>query len=177
LPDRDADSAGRFEREVMPHLDSAYNLARWLTGSDVDAEDVMQEAAMRALRFTGGLRSADDARAWLLQIVRNTSYTWLRKNRRYVELPDNHDAVDPQAGPDELLLHEVTAADLRLALEQLPPEFREVLVLRELDELSYREIAGVAGVPMGTVMSRLARARAELRGTLSTLAKRSTSRG
>lgn len=168
MSDRD-ERAGRFERDVVPHLDSAYNLARWLTGNDADAEDVMQDAAMRAFRFAHELRSADEARAWLLQIVRNASYTWLGKMRRYVALPDDAEAVDPEAGPEERLHQEATAGQLRLAMERLAPEFREVLVLREIDEMSYDEIARVAGIPMGTVMSRLARARAHLRRRLSIL--------
>ena len=171
MSDRDADSVRRFEREVVPHLDSAYNLARWLTGNDADAEDIMQEAAMRAFRFSSGRRSADDARAWLLQIVRNASYTWLRKTSRYVELPGGFDVADPERSPEERLRENVTAAQLRTEIERLSPEFREVIVLREIDEISYQEIADVAGIPMGTVMSRLARARAQVRDRLSTVTK------
>jgi RNA polymerase sigma-70 factor (ECF subfamily) len=153
----------QFERVVMPHLDAAYNLARWLAGNDHDAEDIAQEACVRAFRFIGGHRGGD-ARAWLLAIVRNTAFTWLKKNRppAVVSFSDDEFAEieDQKAGT-----HSFCAADkhqLRAALEALPLEFREVIVLRELEGLSYKEIAGIAEVPVGTVMSRLARARRQL---------------
>jgi len=162
----------RFERIVLPHLDAAYNLARWLLHSGQDAEDVVQEAMMRAFRSLDGCREAT-ARPWVLRIVRNAAWDWLKTNADarttgFADLnPDDGDgaafvddaftspAVDPEcamlAESDRLLLDEMIAA--------LPPGFREVVVLRELEELSYKEIAEIAGIPIGTVMSRLARAR------------------
>ena len=158
----------RFEQAVLPHLDAAYNLARWLTRNDADAQDVVQEAALRAFKFFGGFRGGD-ARAWLLTIVRNACYTWLQKNRAH-ELAT---AFDEEAhgvtgdNPETLLLEKVDSQSLKQALEELPAEFREVVILRELEGLSYKEIAGVACVPVGTVMSRLARARKRLQLRLS----------
>ncbi len=152
----------RFEGEILPHLDAAHNLARWLAGNDADAADVVQEACVRALSFFEGFRGGD-ARAWLLQIVRNTCYTWLRRNRRAdTEALDEgaHRAPAGAAGTPERMI-------LREAMASLPVEFREVLVLRELEGLSYKEIAHVAGIPMGTVMSRIARARKQLRERLA----------
>jgi len=151
----------RFEREILPHLDAAHNLARWLTGNDADAADVVQEASVRALSFFDGFRGGD-ARAWLLQIVRNTCYTWLRRNRdASTAVLDEavHGSPGSGAGPERLMVQQAIAA--------LPEEFREALVLREIEGLSYKEIAHVAGVPIGTVMSRLARARKMLRASLS----------
>jgi RNA polymerase sigma-70 factor (ECF subfamily) len=147
----------------MPHLDAAYNLARWLAGNDHDAADIVQDACVRAFRFAGNCSGAN-ARAWLLTIVRNTAFTWLKKNRpralvsigddELAEIEDTNRAADTFHGAD--------ANVLRVALEALPLEFREALVLRELEGCSYKEIADVAGVPVGTVMSRLARARRQL---------------
>lgn len=157
--------AMNFEEAVMPHLDAAYNLARWLTRNEADAQDMVQEAYLRALRFFGGFRGTE-ARAWLLTIVRNTCYTWLRRNRS-PELSCEFDEVvlaRESEGPDPET-EQVTKARAQLvneAIEKLPIEFREVVVLRELEELSYKEIAVVLGVPIGTVMSRLARARKRL---------------
>jgi len=154
-----------FEEAVMPHLDAAYNLARWLTKNEADAQDMVQEAYLRALRFFGGFRGTE-ARAWLLTIVRNTCYTWLRRNRS-PELSCEFDEVvlaRESEGPDPEM-EQVMKARAQLvteATEKLPIEFREVVVLRELEELSYKEIAVVLGVPIGTVMSRLARARKRL---------------
>ncbi|MHB8534791.1 MAG: sigma-70 family RNA polymerase sigma factor [Sulfuricaulis sp.] len=165
------DHAQRFEELALPHLDAAYNLARWLTRNDHDANDVVQEAYMRAFRFFGGFHG-DNARSWLLAIVRNTCYTWLQQNRGWhanTSLDELLDAgtadavlasVEPsEEGPERHLLREDDRALVNRALEQLPEEFREVLVLKELEDLSYREIAAVTGVPLGTVMSRLSRAR------------------
>ncbi|PYK10914.1 MAG: RNA polymerase subunit sigma [Verrucomicrobia bacterium] len=129
-----------FERQVLPHLDAAYNLARFLLRNDRDAEDVVQEAALRAFRFFESFRG-ENSRAWFLSIVRNTSFTVLKSNRM-----DESSVV---------------------AIVQLPPEFREAITLRELEGFSYKEIADVAGVPIGTVMSRLARARRQLQMILS----------
>lgn len=154
-----------FERDILPHLDAAYNLARWLTRNDHDAEDVVQEAYLRAFKFYGGFHGGN-GRVWLLKIVRNTCYTWLQQNRKREvamdleeELPFlESDAPDPEA----VLLQEIDNQMLRRALEELPVEFREIVVLRELEGLSYKEIADLAGLPLGTVMSRLARARKRL---------------
>lgn len=154
----------RFERIVMPHLDAGYNLARWLTRDDHDAADIVQEAYLRALRSFAGYRGGD-ARSWLLTIVRNTSYTWLRQNRAAeLAAPDPLDesaelAADPASEPEVQFLRSADRRLLQAALEALPAEFREALVLRELEGLSYKEIADVVDAPLGTVMSRLARAR------------------
>ncbi|MGA7990254.1 MAG: sigma-70 family RNA polymerase sigma factor [Thermoanaerobaculia bacterium] len=166
---REVDPKGDFERIVLPLLPSAYNLARWLTRNDHDADDVVQEAFLRAYRFFPSLRSAD-ARAWLLSIVRNTCWTWLRVNRARevaATIDDDAEPVDGAASAEEDLVRRADGARLARALEELPAEFREVIVLRELEEMSYREIADVAGIPMGTVMSRLARARRRLQAALA----------
>jgi RNA polymerase sigma factor (sigma-70 family) len=163
------DSSQRFEWLLMPHLGAAYNLARWLTRSEHDADDVVQDAYLRAFRGFSGYRGGD-ARTWLLRIVRNTSYTWLRQRRGETvsedadelgELPD-YDAVDPEAQ----LIGQADAARVRTALDTLPVELREAVVLRELEGLSYKEIAEVADVPLGTVMSRLSRGRKYLERAL-----------
>ena len=154
-----------FEEAVMPHMDAAYNLARWLTRNDADAQDMVQEAYLRALRFFSGFRGTD-AKAWLLTIVRNTCYTWLRRNRSpelscdFDELVQAREAEGPDPETEQLM--KAQARLVNEAIEKLPIEFREVVVLRELEELSYKEIAVVLGVPIGTVMSRLARARKRL---------------
>jgi RNA polymerase sigma-70 factor (ECF subfamily) len=161
----------RFEELALPHLDAAYNLARWLTRNDHDARDVVQEAYLRAFKFFDGFHG-DNARSWLLAIVRNTCYTWLQQNRglhvnvSLDELLDSGDAhasitvAEPsEEGPEKLMLREDNLAMVNRLLAQLPEEFREVIVLRELEDLTYREIAAVTGVPLGTVMSRLSRAR------------------
>jgi RNA polymerase sigma factor (sigma-70 family) len=159
-----------FEEAVLPHLDAAYNLARWLTRNTQDAEDVVQEAYLRAFRFFGGFRGGN-ARTWLLKIVRNTCYTWLRQNRaQQVSDPfDEEVHTDPaeSQNPETLLLRKADGQLLNQALEELPTAFREVLVLLEVEGLSYKEIAEVLGIPIGTVMSRLARARHHLRESLS----------
>jgi RNA polymerase sigma-70 factor (ECF subfamily) len=166
---RDDSQPGRFEQAIMPHLDAAHNLARWLTRRDQDAEDVVQEAYLRAFRFFGNFRGGD-GRTWLLAIVRHTAYTWLRKNRAPGQTTsfdeDKHGTVSTDDDPEALLLRTEDAEILRAALEELPTEFREVVVLRELEELSYKEIAQVAGIPVGTVMSRLARGRERLQQLL-----------
>ena len=152
-----------FERVVLPHLDAAYNLARWLAGNDHDAADIAQEACVRAFRFIGGHRGGD-ARAWLLAIVRNTAFSWLKKNRPRAIISIDDDALaeieDQSVAPGPFFSADKNA--LREALAALPLEFREALVLRELEGLSYKEIAEIAEVPVGTVMSRLARARRQL---------------
>ena len=158
----EASQSRRFREAILPHLDAAYNLARWLVRNPHDADDVVQEACVRALSFFHSFHG-QDGRAWLLAIVRNTCYTWLRKNRgqEVAELdPEAHAAVE--RNPEELQLQKADAETLRRALEELPTEFREVLVLRELEGLSYKEVAQVMDIPAGTVMSRLARARKRL---------------
>jgi len=159
-----------FEEMALPHLDAAYNLARWLTRSDQNADDLVQMAYMRAFRFFGGFRG-DDARAWILAIVRNTYYTWLRDNRHEqgnVSFDEDVHAQDTEGDPVAVSIAQspesIMAAqdDKRLinrALESLPAAFREVIVLKELDDLSYKEIAEIVDIPLGTVMSRLARGR------------------
>lgn len=157
-----------FDTTVLPHLDAAFNYARWLTRNDADAQDVVQDACVRAMRFFSSLRD-DDARAWLFAIVRNTWYS--RASRRaaatettVVDRPDERpdEALDPEAR----LLQQDAVARVRAALEQLPTDFREVIVLREIEGLTYKEIAAVVRVPIGTVMSRLARARERLLAVL-----------
>jgi RNA polymerase sigma-70 factor (ECF subfamily) len=146
----------RFERQVLPHVDAAYNLARWLTRNDHDAEDVLQEAMLRAYRFFGGLRG--EARPWLLAIVRNACWSWLQANRPAELAAD--EAGEPDApGPESILARELDRRAVNAAIAGLPVPFREALVLRELEDLSYKDIARIAGIPIGTVMSRLARAR------------------
>jgi len=160
----------RFERAILPHLDAAYNLARWLTRNDHDAEDVVQEACLRAHQFFGGFHGGD-GRAWLLMVVRNTCYTWLERNRPRAPViafdEHKHGSADSRPGPPNLALQGEDRQLLRQALEQLSPEYREVIVLRELEGLSYKEIAGITGIPLGTVMSRLARAREGLQKALA----------
>ena len=157
-----------FEQTVLSNLDAAYNLARWLTRDERDAEDVVQEACLRAFRFFDSFHGGD-SRAWLLTIVRHTCYSWLRKNR--MDEPISYDeelnGMASDANPEEELLQHIDQQSLHKALEELPVEFREVILLRELEELSYKEIARIAGIPLGTVMSRLARARKLLQQRLT----------
>jgi len=158
----------RFEQLVLPHLDSGVNLARWLLRNRADAEDVLQEAMLRAYRFFESFRGGD-ARAWLLQIVRNSCYSWLEKNRP-AELAVEFDEQlhqRPGHNPETLAAQADQRQQLMLALESLPPRAREVLVLRELEECSYKEIAEIAGIPIGTVMSTLSRARERLQQALT----------
>jgi len=159
-----------FEREVLPHLDAAYNLARFLMRSEQDAEDVVQEASLRAFRFFENFRGGN-SRAWFLKIVRNTSYTALNKNRSAeMNVVFDEELHGPQTVKMDASVALERAQDrqtVRSAIEQLPPEFREAITLRELEGASYKEIADVAGVPIGTVMSRLARARRQLQMILS----------
>jgi RNA polymerase sigma factor (sigma-70 family) len=174
------DQNSRFARVVIPYLPDALATARWLTGDRADAEDIVQEACLKAFRaittFSGG-----NARAWVLAIVRNTAYSWLQKNRR-TELvaiddleADEHFQVErgadiqdsSYANPETDLIAKADEAQLRTAIEKLPPEFREALVLRDIQGFEYREIAEITSVPVGTVMSRLARARRRLINTLA----------
>ena len=154
-----------FEEVVLPHLDAAFNYARWLTRNDSDAEDVVQDACVRALRFYASLRG-DNPRAWLLSIVRNTWYSRFPqraggdRTTEFDEMKDERPAAD--LDPEARVIQRQAVARVRQALEQLPPDFREVIVLRELEGLSYKEIAAIVDIPIGTVMSRLARARDRL---------------
>lgn len=157
---------GQFEEAVLSHLDAAYNLARWLVRTPADAEDVVQESYLRALRYFGGFRGGD-SRAWLLKIVRNTCYSWIRKNRP-AELAEEFDEMahspdEATQTPEAKLISRAETERVRKALEALPITFKEVLVLREIEGLSYKEISAVTGLPMGTVMSSLSRARQKLR--------------
>jgi RNA polymerase sigma-70 factor (ECF subfamily) len=164
------DKRGRFEAQVMPHLDAAYTFARWLAPAPADADDVLQEAVLRAFRAFD-LTRVSDVKAWLFAIVRNCHFTALRQRQRrsQVPLPEEHDSADGPAliasspDPEEVTIRTDEARNLDELMQLLPAEFREVLVLRELQDLSYREIAEVTGVPIGTVMSRLARARRALK--------------
>ena len=159
-----------FDEVVLPHLDAAYNLARWLTRNGQDAEDVVQEACLRALRFFDGFHGGN-GRAWLLAIVRNVCYDWLRRHRpSEVSTPfdeEVHSLGDQNATPEDLAIEQGDRLRIREALETLPVAWREVLILRELEGLSYKEIADIAGIKIGTVMSRLARARAGLQQQLA----------
>jgi RNA polymerase sigma factor (sigma-70 family) len=154
-----------FEEVVLPHLDAAFNYARWLTRSDADAEDVVQDAAVRALRFFSSLRN-DDARGWLLTIVRNTWYGRFSRagSADHPKVGDElkDDRPDEQLDPEALVIQRQAVERVRHGIEGLPVDFREVIVLRELEGLSYKEIAAIVGVPIGTVMSRLARGRERL---------------
>jgi RNA polymerase sigma factor (sigma-70 family) len=160
----------RFEAEVLPHLDAAYRFARWLTHSSTDADDVVQEAILRAYRGFEGLRGSD-AKGWLLAIVRNCHSTAVMRNRRgaAVPLPEEHDAehghamVAADPGPEAESISRDNARTLNRLMALLPEEQREVLVLREIEDMDYRQIAAITNVPIGTVMSRLARARAALK--------------
>lgn len=166
-----------FETLVLPHLDAAYNLARWLLRSEQAAEDATQEASMRALRHIASLRG-DDARPWLLGIVRNTCFTMLERTRNEAQWLDFDEAgfeaalsEAPQhhADPAAQLQQQRIRARVDAAIRALSPPLREVVVLRELEDLDYAQIAKIAGVPIGTVMSRLARGREKLRAALSSI--------
>jgi RNA polymerase sigma-70 factor (ECF subfamily) len=167
LNDLDAENRLRFEQLVLPHVDAAFNLARWLLRSREDAEDVAQEALLRACRFFRGFHGGD-ARAWLLQIVRNTCYSWLEKNRPRELMVEFDEELHPQAvaTPESIAIAEEGRERLTRALETVPPRFREVLVLRELEGCSYKEIAAITSIPIGTVMSSLSRARRQLQSLL-----------
>jgi len=162
----------RFESVVLPHLSAAYRLARYLTRNDSDAEDVVQEAFLRALKYFGGFRGegASQSRAWLLAIVRNMAYTWRRRHRADAATTEFDEAVHSEAitdgHPESVLSRSDSRETLAAALDQLPPDFREVIVLREIEGLSYKEISEVVDVPVGTVMSRLSRARKRLQQAL-----------
>ena len=158
------DAQGRFAASVLPHLDAAYNLARWLVRDAHDAQDVVQDALVRALRHFDGFRGGDP-RPWLLAIVRNAAFAWLGSRRPgEVEVPDDElDAAlavgAPPSDPESLAIRRAERREIDAAIAALPIAFREAVVLRELEELSYRDIARITDVPIGTVMSRLSRAR------------------
>jgi len=165
------DDRAMFDEVFLPHMAEAYRLAQWLTGNAYDAEDVVQDAALRAFR---GIKSfgAVNARAWSLTIVRNTAYSWLLKNKsKAVVFTDDLSPAEQQEleheglhgarveTPEEIALFKADSEDVQRALAQLPPHFREVIVLREINQLNYRDIAEITNVPIGTVMSRLSRSR------------------
>jgi len=173
-------NAGRFEQVILPHLDAAYNLARWLVRNQQDAQDIVQESYLRAFKFFSGFQGGD-SRAWLLKIVRNTSYTFLEKNRpaSLAEEFDEKVHATEAGGPDaeSEMVRGVESRMLREALDALPVNFREILILRELEGMSYKEIAELVNVPMGTVMSSLARGRERLREILVHAREKEGSRG
>lgn len=165
-------SSAQFEQMFLPHLDAAYNLARVLMRNAQDAEDAVQEAYLRAFRSFGGFRG-DTARPWLLTIVRNTCFTLLQQNRGRGQTDLDSDRLPaPIRSPEAEALDREQSAGLQRCIGELPEDFREAIVLREMEELSYREIAEITGVPQGTVMSRLARARARLAECLKRRASR-----
>jgi RNA polymerase sigma-70 factor (ECF subfamily) len=158
-----AGSRAEFEKLFLPHLDAAYNLARLLTRNTHDAEDVVQESYLKAFRAFSGFRGGS-TRPWILTIVRNTSFTWLRDNRSRADQAEYDDGLHVSGGdtPEAELLGNERAQAVDRCVRALPSDFREAIVLREMEELSYQEIAEITGVPVGTVMSRLSRARARL---------------
>ena len=168
------DELTAFNEAVLPHLAAAYNLARWLARNDHDAQDVVQEASLRAFKYWKGF-SGRDCRSWLLAIVRNTFYSWVRQRSAQPELTETGEIDDIDDGvpnPENLLLQNASRDMLKAALDELPAEFREAIVLREMEGMSYKEIADIASVPIGTVMSRLARARKRLQIYLTNAAPR-----
>ena len=169
-----------FENAVLPHLDAAFNLARWLTRNDHDAEDVTQEAFVRAFRYFDRLKGPE-ARPWLLGIVRNTCYSWLEKNRPAEVVPvDDFDAVlassaqGTSPSPEVILLQSANRKLVNQALEELPVAFREVIVMREIEDMSYKEIAAIVSIPIGTVMSRLSRGREMLKQSIESRARKAS---
>lgn len=165
----DPSALARFEETVLPHLDAAYTLARYLLRNDHDAEDVVQDAYLRAIRHFGGYRGGN-TRAWLLTIVRHTCYSWLQRHKadtRTTEFDETvHGDAQPTEDPEAEMLRGALGEALNQAIDALPVEFREVVILRDVQELSYAEIAEVVGIPVGTVMSRLSRARRRLQRAL-----------
>jgi RNA polymerase sigma-70 factor (ECF subfamily) len=166
---RPKEKLARFEQAISPHLDAAYNLARWLTRNEHDAEDMVQEAYLRAFKFFDAFHGMD-AKAWLLTIVRNVCYTWLQQNRAHEATTmfdeEIHSPESDSLNPAVLALQSADHELVRNALDQLPVEFREVVVLRELEGFSYKQIADIANIPTGTVMSRLARGRERLKNII-----------
>jgi len=168
---RKSNRQAEFERAILPHLDAAYNLARFLMRNDSDAEDVVQDASLRAFRFFEGFRG-ENSRAWFLSIVRNTAFTALKQRHTdEANVMFDEELHSPEAAESDVaakLDREFDRDTVRSAIDQLPVEFREVITLRELEECSYKEIADIAAIPIGTVMSRLTRARRQLHQILST---------
>ena len=167
------DELTAFDQAVLPHLDAAYNLARWLTRDDQDAQDVVQEGSLRAFKYWKGF-SGRDCRSWLLAIVRNTFYSWVRQRSVQPELTETgeFDDVDVAPNPENLMLQNAGRDMLEAALNDLPAEFREAIVLREMESMSYKEIADTTSVPIGTVTSGLARARKRMQIYLTNAAAR-----
>jgi len=163
---KDQDKQAQFEQTILPHIDAAFNLAHWLINNDQDAEDIVQESCLRAYKYFSSYQGGN-SRAWLLTIVRNTCYTWLHENQAQgltVDLDDELSSAEfDSADPEQCLQIKIDQLSVIRALEELPPVYRELIVLREMETLSYKEIALIAGVPIGTVMSRLARARQQLK--------------
>jgi RNA polymerase sigma factor (sigma-70 family) len=155
----------RFRQLIVPHFEAGFNLARWMTQSEADASDVLQDASMKALRFIDGLKS-ENPRAWFLTIIRNTAYTLLKSKKLHVEFDPERESEDERPNAEDLLVENASAQELHGALSELALPYREILILRELEELSYEEIAEMLQVPQGTVMSRLARAREMLKRKL-----------
>jgi|SRR6185312_8642079 len=163
---------GLFEETVLPHLNAAYNLSRWMTRNSDDAEDAVQEAYLKAFRSFQNCKATtpEETRAWVLAIVRNTCLTWLRRKGAAPTTEFNeetHSGRELTPGGESVMLSQAAADRLNGCVEALPPEFREVIVLREIEELPYKEVAGIAGVPIGTIMSRLARARRRLQDCMT----------
>ena len=159
-----------FEKTILPHFDAAYNLARWLTGNEHDARDMVPASCLRAFKFFGGFRGGD-ARSWLLTIVRNTVYSWLQRRQTREHAFQSEEEMekfeDVSVNPEQMFARSANIEMVREAIAQLPPEFREAIVLREMENYSYKEIADITGVQIGTVMSRLARGRRQLQRILS----------
>jgi RNA polymerase sigma factor (sigma-70 family) len=167
--DLELDERRRYEQATLPHLDAAYNLARWLTQDEHAAEDVVQEAYYRAARYFASFRGGD-GRGWLLGVVRRASIDWLKKHRSQSAVAFNeelHDRGNELSNPEFLAIRQSDHAIVRQAMEELPLQLREVIVLRELEGMSYQEIASIAEVPMGTIMSRLSRGRDQLQRRLA----------
>jgi len=170
FPSLDRDFENQYEQLVLPHLDAGFNLARWLTGNERDAQDVTQDACLRAFKFFSTFRGGN-ARSWFLTIVRRTAWTWLQRERGHREEmqfdEEIHGGEDFSTNPETVLARKADIAAVRKAIETLPPEFREVIVLREIEDCAYKEISEISGIPIGTVMSRLARARQQLQTVLA----------
>jgi RNA polymerase sigma factor (sigma-70 family) len=159
------DRSGVFETTVLPYVSAGYNLARWLTRNEQDAEDALQEASLRAWRAFDTFQPGRDARAWFLAIVRNTCRSLHRQKQDQemaIQLEDDSQAVDTCLNAETMLIKKENLQTVHQALEELPFDYREIIILRELEELSYKDIAKIVDIPLGTVMSRLARARREL---------------
>ncbi len=166
---KEQDKQALFEQVILRHIDAAYNLARWMIRNNQDAEDIVQESFLRAYKYFSSYQGGN-GRSWLLTIVRNTCYTWLHENQAHgapVDLNEEITSTELNVDdPEKCLQIKVDRQSVAQALEKLPVEYRELIVLRELEEMSYKEIALIAGVPIGTVMSRLARARQRLKDCL-----------